>query len=35
MIALDTSIEEMNRLGLLSVRAMNVCRTGRYKDVVR
>ena len=33
MIALDTSIEEMNRLGLLSVRAMNVCRTGGLKTL--
>lgn len=33
MIALDTSIEEMNRLGLLSVRAMNVCRNGELKTL--
>ena len=33
MIALDTSIEEMNKLGLLSVRAMNACRTGRIKTL--
>lgn len=33
MIALDTSIEEMNRLGLLSVRAMNACRTGGLKTL--
>lgn len=33
MIALNTSIEEMNKLGLLSVRAMNACRTGGIKTL--
>lgn len=33
MIALDTTIEELNRLGLLSVRAMNACRTGGIKTL--
>ena len=28
MIVLDATIEELNRLGLLSVRAMNACRSG-------
>lgn len=33
MIALDTTIEELNRLRLLSVRAMNACRTGGIKTL--
>lgn len=33
MIVLDTTIEELNRLGLLSVRAMNVCRNGGIKTL--
>ena len=28
MVTLETSIKDLNRLGLLTVRAMNVCRNG-------
>lgn len=33
MIALDTSIDELNKLGILSVRAMNVCHIAAIKTL--
>ena len=35
MISADTTIEEMYRLGLISVRAMNVCRSGEIKTLIQ
>ena len=35
MISSDTTIEEMCRLGLISVRAMNVCRYGEIKTLIQ
>lgn len=35
MISADTTIEEMYRLGLMSVRAMNVCRSGEIKTLIQ
>lgn len=35
MISVETTIEELYRLGLISVRAMNVCRSGGIKNLVQ
>ena len=35
MISADTTIKEMCRLGLMSVRAMNVCRSGEIKTLAQ
>ncbi len=34
MISAETTIEELYKLGLISVRAMNVCRSGEIKNLV-